>query len=211
MRGPQRRRGTSRSRASTGVANEPASQGVPQVQGVGDGDSLTVTRTASPWANQPTVTPPAHPALAKEAPATPRRGPPWPPTLPRVGPHGALLEEDDWESSKTHDLSRAVSLAKAWCGDNGHAYRMLRRVAAWTDEALADPRLWAATTALAERLRTTRTRLSASTAIRIMDRAWGKAKGRPLEEMGRKWQRRFLAREAELRAMARRRLRRDSP
>jgi hypothetical protein len=30
---PERRRGPSRSRASTAVANEPASQGVPQVQG----------------------------------------------------------------------------------------------------------------------------------------------------------------------------------
>lgn len=101
------------------------------------------------------------------------------------------LEEGEWEDSDGEDLNKAVHLAKRLCGDNGHVWRMVRRMASWTDEALSHPRLWAVVEALSEQLLTVKTRMCGKRARRIMDKAWGENPLLPYMEMGQLWRRRF--------------------
>jgi hypothetical protein len=100
------------------------------------------------------------------------------------------LDDPEWECIEIHDINRAVTRAKTLHGDTGNAWRLLRQMARWTDEALAHPRLWAVVVALAERLATAKRRMSGDTVCRIMDGAWGKGT-LPYIEMGSKWRRRF--------------------
>ena len=117
------------------------------------------------------------------------------------------LEEGEWEWNEEEDLSKAVKLANAVCGDNGNAGRMLRRMASWTDEALSHPRLWGVVEALAEQLATVKGRMSGHKAYLIMKEAWGEGT-LPYLEMGRRWRRRFCLRGV---ARAANRPRRRSP
>ena len=88
-----------------------------------------------------------------------------------------------------HDLSIAIELAKALHGTHGNAWRFLRQMAAWTDEALSHPRLWGVVVALAEQLATAK-KIGGNRVCRIMDGAWKEA-CLPYMEMGPKWRRRF--------------------
>jgi hypothetical protein len=101
------------------------------------------------------------------------------------------LDEGEWEYSEGDDINRAVKVAKAVCGDNGNAWRMLRKMAAWTDEAILHPRLWAVIDALAKQLVTVKKRMGGIKAYRIMEKAWGENTGLPYMDMGRQWRRRF--------------------
>jgi len=101
---------------------------------------------------------------------------------------------EDWGllgDDPNHDAGLAVVLTKALYGDTGRAWQFLRRMAQWTDEALSHPQVWAVVEALADRLQSTKTRLSGSSANRIMDRAWGLPGTFPLAHMGRTWRRRL--------------------
>jgi hypothetical protein len=112
----------------------------------------------------------------------------------------AELDEDCWTLNEANDLNRAIRIAKAACGDDlelptqwfgNKSLNYLRRMAAWTDEALAHPRLWAVVTALAEELVNVKRRMSGERACRIMEKAWGETYTIPYLEMGAKWERRF--------------------
>jgi len=96
------------------------------------------------------------------------------------------LDETQYEDGPG-DLTKAQRIAKPLRGGR----QLLRRMAAWTDEALAHPRLWAVVAALAEQLLTVKTRMSGKRAQRIMADAWGEGAGPPVMEMGPQWQRRF--------------------
>jgi hypothetical protein len=98
---------------------------------------------------------------------------------------------DEWECVKGDDLHQAFDLAKSVWGDNGNAWRMLRRMASWTDEALSNPRLWAVVNALAEQLLTVKTRISGNRVCKTMNDVWGEIANLPYMEMGRHWRRRF--------------------
>jgi hypothetical protein len=102
-----------------------------------------------------------------------------------------LLDMDEWECDDTHDVHRAVQVSNALCGDNGHAWRFVKRMASWTDEALAEPRLWAVVESLAERLQMVKTRISGSRVADVMAKAWGEPSGLPWKKMGTKWRRRL--------------------
>jgi hypothetical protein len=99
-----------------------------------------------------------------------------------------LIEDNACPGGK--DMALSIRVAQALYGDTGRAWQFLRRMARWTDEALSHPQVWAVVQALADRLQSTRARLSGSTANRIMDRAWGLPGTFPLLLMGRKWRRR---------------------
>ncbi|MBN2577646.1 MAG: hypothetical protein JXB10_01465 [Pirellulales bacterium] len=100
------------------------------------------------------------------------------------------IDSGDWEFSEGEDINKAVSLAKVVWGDNGQAWKILRRLAAWTDEALSHPRLWSVVNALSERLIAVKRRISGGRVCKIMEDAWGEP-GLPCMEMGRQWRRRF--------------------
>lgn len=102
-----------------------------------------------------------------------------------------LMADDCWVLCEGHDLLCATRLARAIHGPNGNAIRFLKRMATWTDEAFAEPRLAAAVDALADRLVRVKTRLDGPAAVRTMDRAWGNPTALPYLELGRKWRRRF--------------------
>lgn len=102
---------------------------------------------------------------------------------------GCDWSEDD--PHDIHDMARAVRIAKAIRGDNGNAWRLLRQMAAWTDEALSHPKLWAVVVALAEQLVAIKTRMGGNRVCDIMDNAWKEEAGTPFLDMGPKWQRRF--------------------
>jgi len=113
--------------------------------------------------------------------------------------YGSWLDEEldmnglDWyedDPHDTHDMARAVRIAKALRGDNGNAWRLLRQMAAWTDEALSNPKLWAVVVALAEQLVAVKTHMRGSRVCKIMDNAWNEA-GMPYLKMGPNWHRRF--------------------
>ena len=99
-------------------------------------------------------------------------------------------EWDESDPHDRHDIARAIRIAKAIRGDNGNATRLLRQMAAWTDEAFSHPRLWAVVVALAEQLAAVKTRMGCKRVWGIMDKAWNEA-GVPCMNMGRKWRRRF--------------------
>jgi ribosomal protein L39E len=101
------------------------------------------------------------------------------------------LEEGEWEYEETGDIHKTVELARAVWGNNGNAWRMVHRMASWADEALCDPRLWAAVKALGEELLTVKTRMCGNGICRIMDNAWGEEIALPYMEMGPTWRRRF--------------------
>ena len=103
--------------------------------------------------------------------------------------NGIDWNEDDPED--IHDMARAVRLAKALRGDNGNAGRLLRQMAAWTDEAFAHPQLWAVVVALAEQLVAIKTRMSGNRVCDIMDNAWNEEAAVPYLKMGPQWRRRF--------------------
>lgn len=107
-------------------------------------------------------------------------------TLWRLRSSGKLPESDSGE-----DINRALQAARIVCGDNGHAWRMLRMVAAWTDEAMMHPRLWAVAVALGEELTIVKRRMSGSRVCQIMSKAWGETCGLPYREMGRQWRKRL--------------------
>lgn len=104
-----------------------------------------------------------------------------------------MLDWDvDWEANKEHDLHRALTMATALYGDNDNARRFLHRMGAWTDEALEHPGLWAATEALAKRLRTVKRRICGNRIVSILDKAWPNgAADLPYMRMGQRWRRRF--------------------
>ena len=89
------------------------------------------------------------------------------------------------------EITRAINIAKLACGDNGNALRFLRRMAKWTDEALAHSRLWAVVEALAEQLTLVKIRMSGSRACGVMENAWGNPGSLPYMVMGPRWRRRF--------------------
>jgi hypothetical protein len=103
----------------------------------------------------------------------------------------ARLDEGEWEYSEDEDIHKAVNTAKVICGDNNRAWKMLRRMASWTDEAVSHPQLWALVEALAAQLLAAKTRISGNRAERIMDDAWRGPSGLPYMEMGQRWKRRF--------------------
>ena len=103
-----------------------------------------------------------------------------------------ILEESGWECFDDHDLHRAVCASKALCGNGSHAWRLLRQMASWTDEALDHPRLWAVVESLANRLQTVKTRISGRRVMSIMDKACPDAV-LPVMDMGHNWRRRFCA------------------
>lgn len=90
-----------------------------------------------------------------------------------------------------HDFDKAHQVAQALYGDSGKCWEFLERMAVWTDEALSHPRMWAVVEALAERLQTIKTRLSAQAAIKIMSAAWGESTGLPYLQIGPDWEQRF--------------------
>ena len=102
--------------------------------------------------------------------------------------HGVLWEEDD--PHDIHDMARAFRIAKRLHGDNDNAWRLLSQMAAWTDEALSHPKLWAVVVALAEQLVAVKTRMGGNRVCKIMDKAWNEASV-PYRKMGRNWRRRF--------------------
>jgi hypothetical protein len=113
--------------------------------------------------------------------------------------YGSWLDEQidmnglDWnevDPHDTHDMARAVRIAKAIRGDNGNAWRSLRQMAAWTDEALSHPKLWAVVVALAEQLVAIKTRMSGNRICDIMGNAWEEGDV-PYLKMGPQWRRRF--------------------
>jgi hypothetical protein len=103
------------------------------------------------------------------------------------------IESEDWEDAG-HDIGKAITLARAACGTEGRAWALLRRMAAWADEAVSHPTIWPAIAALGEELVTVKRRMSGKRALTIMDAAgsndWD---GYPLPylNMGRKWRRRL--------------------
>lgn len=100
----------------------------------------------------------------------------------------------DWSEGNPkdpHDVARALRAAKNLRGDNGNAWRFLRQMASWTDDALSHPRLWDVVATLAERLAGVKARMSGAVACRIMDKAWGDEATLPYMDMGRRWRRRF--------------------
>ena len=100
----------------------------------------------------------------------------------------------DWSEGNPkdpHDVARALRAAKNLRGDNGNAWRFLRQMASWTDDALSHPRLWDVVATLAERLAGGKARMSGAVACRIMDKAWGDETALPYMDMGHKWRRRF--------------------
>lgn len=102
----------------------------------------------------------------------------------------------DWnpeDAASSDDVIAALHIARTMKGRNGNAYRLLKRMADWTDEALSHPQLWAVVQALAESLLTTKRRMGASRVCRIMQSAWGNDLPRPYAQMGRKWRRRFAS------------------
>lgn len=102
----------------------------------------------------------------------------------------SLLDEGEWQYCDSHDISRAVCASNALYGNGGNAWRFLRQMAFWTDEALDHPRLWAVVESLAERLQAVKTRISGRRVLDIMEKAWPDAV-LPVMEMGQKWRRRF--------------------
>lgn len=104
-----------------------------------------------------------------------------------------LLDMDEWECNDTHDFHRAVQVSKALFGDNGHARQFVKRMASWTEEALADPQLWSVVESLAERLQTVKTRIFGGRVADIMAKAWGEPSGLPWRKMGTKWRRRLTS------------------
>jgi len=102
--------------------------------------------------------------------------------------HGIDWDEDDRHD--IHDMARAFRIAKRLHGDNDDAWRLLSQMAAWTDEALSHPKLWAVVVALAEQLVAIKTRMGCKRVWGIMDNAWNEASV-PCLQIGRKWRRRF--------------------
>ncbi len=102
-----------------------------------------------------------------------------------------LLDCEEWEYDEDHDINRAVSAAKGFYGDNGTAWRLLKRMASWTDEAFNHPQLWAGVESLAERLQSVRRRISGGRVFGILNKAWPDAK-LPCLNMEKKWRRRFV-------------------
>jgi hypothetical protein len=99
-----------------------------------------------------------------------------------------LVVNGEWASDD--DLTRAVSAATVFYGDNGNAWRFLKRMASWTDEAFNHPQLWAGVESLAERLQSVRTRITGDRVFDIMNKAWPNTT-LPYWNMGKKWRRRF--------------------
>lgn len=95
------------------------------------------------------------------------------------------------------DMARAVAAAKALHGDAGEisrqAYRFLRTVAKWTEDAIFHPKAWPMVEALGARLETQQT-MRASTAIQVMEQAAGDGWNHPvrLHALGRTWKRRIV-------------------
>jgi hypothetical protein len=105
--------------------------------------------------------------------------------------HADLLVRLESDCEGDNDVSRARTLAVSLCGAPGGVRKSLRRLAAWTDEALRHPRLWAVVVALAERLQTVDGELPGDEARAVMAQAWGGQGGFPYLDMGLKWRRRF--------------------
>ena len=101
---------------------------------------------------------------------------------------------DDWDCGETggrDDFDRAAAAAAAIHPSPGRRREFLRRVAGWTEEAFASPRLWGVVTALAARLETADF-LDGQDAWEVMEAAWGDAPAAdPVLTLGRKWLRRL--------------------
>src|SRR5436190_1278373 len=70
------------------------------------------------------------------------------------------------------DFDNPAQFASAVSRSSGHANLLVRRMAAWTDELIATPRVWTTVTSLAEKLEHG-IEMPGEKACEIMDSAWG--------------------------------------
>jgi hypothetical protein len=108
-----------------------------------------------------------------------------------------LIKDDEWEV-EGHDIFEVIRTANSLWGEpkdgcicSRGTWSRIRRLAAWTDEALSHPRLWAVVEALAEQLQTVKTRMFTRRICHITRTAWGDLGFPPYRSMGPKWRRRF--------------------
>jgi hypothetical protein len=109
------------------------------------------------------------------------------------------MNGDEWyenDPHDTHDMACAVRMAKTVRGDNKNAWKLLRQMAAWTDEVFSHAKVWAVVVALAEQLVGIKTRMCGKRVREIMDNAWNEA-GMPCLKIGPKWRRRFSVRSSQ--------------
>ena len=91
---------------------------------------------------------------------------------------------------KGGDFAQAMEAAKLVYADADQADQFAEQIAAWTEEALTIPRLWAVVKALAKQLESVDL-LEAADALATMTTAWGDGDLPPYMDVGSEWRRRF--------------------